>query len=125
MKEQVEKFNTVRYVDSSLNDNRWFVLNTRNVIAPNLILYNMKNGEIQYRKIKKEIFEILPLQDGDIIDVISSIQEPMKKIVGKDEKGINIIVDDFDNMSNVITQYNLIYRDFSKSKTLLSDSEVF
>mgnify|MGYP006922399684 FL=1 len=60
MKTQVEKFNEVRFKDDELNDNRWFVLNTRNVIAPNLILYNMKTGEIQYRKIRKEIFKILP-----------------------------------------------------------------
>ena len=46
MKTQVEKFNEVRFKDESLNDNRWFVLNTRNVIAPNLILYNMKNRYI-------------------------------------------------------------------------------
>ena len=125
MKTQVEKFNEVRYKDDSLNGNRWFVLNTRNIIAPNLILYNMKTGEIQYRKIRKEIFKILPLQDGDIIDVISSEKEFAKKIIGKDDDGINIVAADIDKELDVITQYDLVYRDYNKSKTLLSDCEVY
>lgn len=123
MKAQIEKFNEVRYKDESLNDNRWFVLNTRNVIAPNIIIYNMKTGDIQYRKIDKMIFDILPLQDGDIIDVLNSQRRYAKKIVGKDDNGINIIEDDVNNELDVITQYNLMYRDFSKSKkSLLSES---
>lgn len=126
MKEQVEKFNEVRYTDETLNGNRWFVLNTRNVIAPNLILYNMKTGEIQYRKIKKEIFKILPLQDGDIIDVINSEKEFAKKIIGKDDNGVNIIAADIDKELDVITQYDLVYRDYNKKgKTLLSDCEEY
>ena len=125
MKMQVEKFNEVRYKDDSLNANRWFVLNTRNIIAPNLILYNMKTGEIQYRKVRKEIFKILPLQDGDIIDVICSEKEFAKKIIGKDDKGINIVAADIDKELDVITQYDLVYRDYNKSKTLLSDCEVY
>lgn len=125
MKTQVEKFNEVRYKDDSLKGNRWFVLNTRNIIAPNLILYNMKTGEIQYRKVRKEIFKILPLQDGDIIDVISSEKEFAKKIIGKDDDGINIVAADIDKELDVITQYDLVYRDYNKSKTLLSDCEVY
>lgn len=124
MKTQVEKFNEVRFKDDELNDNRWFVLNTRNVIAPNLILYNMKTGEIQYRKIRKEIFKILPLQDGDIIDVIGSEKEFAKKIIGKDNNGINIVAADIDKELDVITQYDLVYRDYSKGKSLIENCEV-
>ena len=125
MKTQVEKFNEVRYKDETLDGNRWFVLNTRNIIAPNLILYNMKTGEIQYRKVRKEIFKILPLQDGDIIDVMNSEKEFAKKIIGKDDNGINIVAADIDKELDVITQYDLVYRDYNKSKTLLSDCEVY
>ena len=125
MKTQVEKFNEVRYKDETLSGNRWFVLNTRNIIAPNLILYNMKTGEIQYRKVRKEIFKILPLQDGDIIDVMNSEKEFAKKIIGKDDDGINIVAADIDKELDIITQYDLIYRDYNKSKTLLSDCEVY
>lgn len=125
MKEQVKKFNEVRYTDEKFSNNTWFVLNTRNVIAPNLILYNMRTGEIQYRKIKKEIFKILPLQDGDIIDVIKSEKEFAKKIIGKDDNGLNIIAADIDKELDVITQYELLYRDFDKSKVSLSDCEVY
>lgn len=124
MKEQVKKFNEVRYTDEKFGNNTWFVLNTRNVIAPNLILYNMRTGEIQYRKVKKEIFKILPLQDGDIIDVIKSEKEFAKKIIGKDDNGLNIIAADIDKELDVITQYELLYRDFDKSKVSISDCEV-
>ena len=124
MKMQVDKFNTVRYKDSSLI-NRFFVLNTRNVIAPNLILYNMGNGEIEYRKIKKEIFKILPLQDGDIIDVKNSEKQFGEKIIGKDDDGKNIVVADIDKEYDVITQYDIVFRKYGKGNTLLTDSEVY
>ena len=124
MEMQVKKFNKVRYVDSSANENRWFILNTRNIIAPNLILYNIKTGEIQYRKIKKEIFNILPLQDGDIIDVLKSELQYGVKNIGKDENGINIIAADISKQYDVITQYEIVYRDYkSGSKTVSSVSE--
>ena len=75
--------------------------------------------------VRKEIFKILPLQDGDIIDVISSEKEFAKKIIGKDDDGINIVAADIDKELDVITQYDLVYRDYNKSKTLLSDCEVY
>lgn len=124
MEMQVNKFNEVRYTDDRLNDNRWFVLNTRNIIAPNIIIYNMKNGEIQYRKVKKDIFKILPIQDGDIIDIIKSENEYGNKIIGKDDNGINIIAADIYKEYDVITQYDLVYRNYKKGKSLITDCEV-
>lgn len=124
MKMQVNKFGTVRYKNSSFA-NRYFVLNTRNVIAPNLILYNIGNGEIQYRKIKKEIFNILPLQDGDIIDVKNSEKQFAMKIIGKDDEGKNIVVADIDKEYDVITQYDIIYRKYGKENSFLTDCEVY
>ena len=121
---QVSKFNTIRYKDDSLNGNRWFVLNTRDIIAPNIIIYNMKTGEIQYRKVKKEVYKILPLQDGDIIDVLKSEKEFGKKIIGKDDEGVNIIAADIDKEFDVITQYDIVHRNYKKGKSLLTDCEV-
>lgn len=120
---QINKFNSVRYVDSSLKNDMWFVLNTRNVIAPNLIIYNIKNGEIQYRKVDKKIFKILPLQDGDIIEIKNSKKEFAKKIIGKDEEGKNIIAADIDKELDIITQYEILYRNYGKGKSLIVDSE--
>ncbi len=121
---QVSKFNEVRFIDDELNDNRWFVLNTRDVIAPNIIIYNMKTGEIQYRKVKKEVYKILPLQDGDIIDVIKSEKTFGQKIIGKDDNGINILAADIDKEYDVITQYEIISRNYNKGKSLVYDGEV-
>lgn len=120
---QINKFDSVRYIDPLLKNDMWFVLNTRNVIAPNLIIYNIKNGEIQYRKVDKKIFKILPLQDGDIIEIKNSKKEFAKKIIGKDEEGKNIIVADIDKELDIITQYEIVYRNYEKGKSLIVDSE--
>ena len=123
MEMQVNKFGTVRYKDAAFS-NRYFVLNTRNAIAPNLILYNIGNGEIEYRKIKKEIFKILPLQDGDIIDVKNSEKQFGMKIIGKDDDGKNIVVADVNKEYDVITQYDIIFRKYNKNNSLLTECEV-
>ena len=120
---QINKFDSVRYIDPLLKNDMWFVLNTRNVIAPNLIIYNIKNGEIQYRKVDKKIFKILPLQDGDIIEIKNSKKEFAKKIIGKDEEGKNIIAADIDKELDIITQYEILYRNYGKGKSLIVDSE--
>ena len=120
---QINKFDSVRYIDPLLKNDMWFVLNTRNVIAPNLIIYNIKNGEIQYRKVDKKIFKILPLQDGDIIEIKNSKKEFAKKIIGKDEEGKNIIAADIDKELDIITQYEIVYRNYENGKSLIVDSE--
>ena len=120
---QINKFDSVRYIDPLLKNDMWFVLNTRNVIAPNLIIYNIKNGEIQYRKVDKKIFKILPLQDGDIIEIKNSKKEFAKKIIGKDEEGKNIIAADIDKELDIITQYEILYRNYGNGKSLIVDSE--
>ena len=123
MSMQIDKFDSVSYIDPMLKNDMWFVLNTRNVIAPNLIIYNIKNGEIQYRKVDKKIFKILPLQDGDIIEIKNSKKEFAKKIIGKDEEGKNIIAADIDKELDIITQYEIVYRNYAKGKSLIVDSE--
>ena len=123
MSMQIDKFDSVSYIDQMLKNDMWFVLNTRNVIAPNLIIYNIKNGEIQYRKVDKKIFKILPLQDGDIIEIKNSKKEFAKKIIGKDEEGKNIIAADIDKELDIITQYEIVYRNYEKGKSLIVDSE--
>lgn len=123
MSMQIDKFDSVSYIDPMIKNDMWFVLNTRNVIAPNLIIYNIKNGEIQYRKVDKKIFKILPLQDGDIIEIKNSKKEFAKKIIGKDEEGKNIIAADIDKELDIITQYEIVYRNYEKGKSLIVDSE--
>ena len=123
MEMQVNKFNSVRYKNPEAKG-KYFVLNTRNVIAPNLIVYNMENGEYRYIKVKKEIFKILPLQDGDIIDVKNIEKQFGMKIIGKDDEGKNIVVADIDKEYDVITQYEIVYRKYKKDNSFLLDDEV-
>lgn len=112
--EQLKKFNEPRYIDESASEDTWFILNTRNVIAPNLVLYNLKNGNIEYMKVDKNTFNIMPLQDGDIIEI--SVIEPAfgVKIVGKDDKGINILEEDTSKVFKMIKAYEILFRDYSK-----------
>lgn len=123
MEAQVKKFDEVRYVDPSMHD-KLFILNTRNVIAPNLVVYDIGIGEYKYVKVKKEIFKILPLQDGDIIDAKKIEKVFGEKIIGKDDDGKNIVVADIDKEYDMITQYDIIFRKYKKSNSLITDCEV-
>ena len=55
---------------------------------------------------------------------MSSEKEFAKKIIGKDDNGINIIAADIDKEFNVITQYDIVYRNFGKGKSLIENCEV-
>lgn len=123
MKMQINKFGAVRYTDSELPKNRWFVLNTRNVIKPNVNLYNMKTGNVVYIKVRKDVFGILPLQDGDIIDITSMEKEYGMKVLGKDGDGVNVIAVDTDKEYDIVSGYEIIYRNYTKNTKLLSEEE--
>lgn len=123
MSAQIGLFNTINYTDEKLNDNVYFILNVRNVIVPNLIMYNMKTGEFEYRKIDKDTFSILPLYDGDIIEVTNQREEYAMKIMGKDGDGINIVETDTNKKYNLITSYEILYRHYGKNTKLISDCE--
>ena len=50
-------------------------------------------------------------------------KEFAKKIIGKDEEGKNIIAADIDKELDIITQYEIVYRNYEKGKSLIVDSE--
>ena len=64
------------------------------------------------------------MQDGDIIEIKNSKKEFAKKIIGKDEEGKNIIAADIDKELDIITQYEIVYRNYGKGNSLLTDCEV-
>ena len=109
---QVSKFNKPFFTDERATDTMWIVLNWRDIIAPNVILYNLSTSEIKYTKFKKESFKILPLVDGDIIDIQDYETRFGEKIIGKDENGINIIVADPNKELKVVSKYEIIYRNY-------------
>lgn len=109
---QINKFGKPFYTDDRANDETWMVLNWRDVISPNVILYNVFNGTIKYQKVKKECFKILPLVDGDIIKVTGREKSYAEKIIGKDENGINIISADIIKELDIITEYEILYRKY-------------
>ena len=107
---QIDLFKYPTYTNENLNDEIWIVLNWRDAIKPNVILYNLYNGEVVYAKIKEESWKILPLKDGDIIQVHGRDTIYGKKIIGKDENYVNIVEDDISREFSRITQYEILYR---------------
>ena len=110
---QIDKFNKPTFIDDRdcVDDSYWLVLNWRNEIKPNAILYNLKTGKIEYTKIKKESFNILPLKDKDIIKVTNVEQVFGEKYIGKDERtGEAIVGEDTNKTYKMITAYEICYR---------------
>lgn len=123
MSEQVKKFEEVRYVDENEPINRWFVLNVRDIIAPNIIIYNLHSGKVKYQKVKKDIYKILPVQNGDIIDITHTEMQYGSKIIDKDENGINVVAADVDKQHEVISGYSLVFRNYTNETKLVSKGD--
>lgn len=116
---QIKLFENLRYTNSEIDDNYYYVLNSRNEIKPNLIIYQLKTGNILNVKVDKQMFDILFIQDGDIIQVNKSEYRYGVKIIGKDENGVNITDTDYDKQHLYLLGYDILYRDYSKSNKSL------
>lgn len=121
MEKQISLFEEVRYVNELINKNTYYILNMRNEIAPNIITYRINDGLIKNRKIDKQAFSILPVQDGDIIEVKSNEKRYGKKTIGKNSDGTNIVVEDTNKIYDVICSYDILYRDYDKCNKFDSD----
>ena len=116
---QIKLFENLRYTNSEMDDNYYYILNSRNEIKPNLIIYQLKTGNILNVKVDKQMFDILFIQDGDIIQVNKSEYRYGVKIIGKDENGVNITDTDYDKQYLYLLGYDILYRDYSKSNKSL------
>lgn len=116
---QIKLFENLRYVNSEMNENYYYVLNTRNEIKPNLIIYQLSTGNILNVKVDKQMFDILFIQDGDIVQVNKSEYRYGVKIIGKDEDGVNITDADYNKQYLYLLGYDILYRDYSKSNKSL------
>lgn len=123
LEKQIELFEDVRYIDEDLPDDLYYVLNTRNEIKPNIITYQLSTGLIEYQKVDKQSFDILFIQDGDIIKVAKSEKRYGYKIVGKDENGINIVEPNSSKIYSYLCNYEIVYRNYKKSNKSLVDEE--
>lgn len=116
---QIKLFENLRYVNSEMNENYYYVLNSRNEIKPNLIIYQLSTGNILNVKVDKQMFDILFIQDGDIIQVNKSEYRYGVKIIGKDEDGVNITDTDYNKQYLYLLGYDILYRDYLKSNKSL------
>jgi len=110
-KAQISLFNDINYTDTRVKDNIYYVLNIRDVIKPNAILYRVCDGTFIYAKVRPTTYSILRLFDGDVIEIKNSTYINGVKVVGKDEKGINIIEEDESKKHFYVETYNIIYRE--------------
>ena len=120
---QINKFNECYYKDETLEEDVYFVLNVRDVISPNINVYNIKTGQYEYLKLDKQIYNVIPLGDGDIFTITKKELEYEQKIVGKDDKGINILEDDLTRGFYRTKNWKILYRHYNKKKTLFSEEK--
>ena len=120
---QINKFNECYYKDETLEEDVYFVLNVRDVISPNINVYNIKTGQYEYLKLDKQIYNIIPLGDGDIFTITKKELEYEQKIVGKDDKGINILEDDLTRGFYRTKNWKILYRHYNKKKILFSEEK--
>ena len=123
LESQIKKFNECRYIDNTLEQDTYFVLNIRDVISPNVIVYNIKTGEYEYLKLDKQIYNILPLFDGDIFTITNKELCYEKKIVGKDSKGINTLEDDIKREFYNIKGWKILYKHYTAKTKSFAESE--
>ena len=119
LKTQQSVLGELRYVDKSYSKDVFVVINWRDAIKPTVILYHLCSGKIVYVHIDENSFDILPLQDGDMIETTKVEKRNPYRIVDKDENGINVWDIDNEKTYTCIVNYNLLYRDYSNKKGML------
>ena len=87
---QINKFNECYYKDETLEEDVYFVLNVRDVISPNINVYNIKTGQYEYLKLDKQIYNIIPLGDGDIFTITKILGHNVTKIKVHTHMNINL-----------------------------------
>ena len=116
---QIKLFETLRYTNAQMDENMYYIINSRNEIKPNIITYQLKTGVIENKKVDKQAYDILFIQDGDIIKVNKMEDRHGFKITGKDENGINIVEPDETKRYSYFCSYDILYRDYKKSNKSL------
>ena len=112
---QADLFEELRYINPKLEDDLFVVQNYSVNIKPTVIIYQLSTGRIEYCFVNEKIFKILPLHDGDIIKVNNFKYHNALKIQGKDNNGINILIEDEKQQNLYIEKYSIVERLF-KSK---------
>lgn len=109
---QADLFGKLRYVNKNLKRNIYVVQNYSITIKPTVILYQLSTGKIHYYFVNTDIYNILPIVDGDIIEVNRFNCFYSSKIIDKDENGINILEDDTSKKNIIIENYKILERFF-------------
>lgn len=104
--------------DDNMDSNVLFIMNVNDTHNPSVVAYSLKYGTCNIIKIPKSIFEILPIREKDFIYNKKMERRNKIKVIGKNEKGINLIGKKENEFEWWITQYDIIQRNSNVKEDL-------
>lgn len=115
---EFELYEECSLVDENVDKLKVFITNVNDTKIPSVVAYSIKSGTYNFLKIPKDIFSILEIQKGDILQINKITKKPKPLVLGKDEFGINIIGESKVSNDWWILSYEILDRDYSKNKKL-------
>jgi hypothetical protein len=119
--QEFDLYDDVSIVDESADPSELFILAVNETKNPSCIAYCINNGAVQFLKVKKELFNILEIRQGDVVKAGDYEYKPCVKVMGKDENGINIIGEDTEKYEWWLTKYDILQRNYSKNNIMVED----
>lgn len=123
LRQEYDLYNEVSIVDSSVPSSDLFILAVNETKNPTIIAYCINNGSIQFLKVNKNLFNILEIRQRDLINAYEFELKTCKKVVGKDNNGVNVLKDDITRKEWWLVKYDIADRDYSKNEKTIEDLE--
>lgn len=111
---EFDLFSDVTLTDNTVDENVLFILAVNETKNPSIVAYNVKYGTVNFFKIPKAVFSILPLYRTDFIYAKSFEQLSKPIVIGKDQEGINLIGEHPTDKEWWINNYKVLIRDYDK-----------
>ena len=111
---EFDLFSDVTITDNTVDENVLFILAVNETKNPSIVAYNVKHGTVNFFKIPKAVFSILPLYRTDFIYAKSFEQLAKPIVIGKDQEGINLIGEHSTDKEWWINNYKVLIRDYDK-----------
>ena len=108
--QEFKLYNDCSLKDNNIDENVLFIMAVNDTHNPSIIAYSLKYGKCNIFKVPKHIFEICPIKEKDFIYSKHMEKKNKVKVIGKDEKGINLIGYKENEFEWWINQYDIIKR---------------
>lgn len=123
IRQEFDLYDDVTIIDSEIDPSELFILAVNETKNPSVIAYCINNGAVNFLKVKKELFNILDIRQGDVIKANGFELKPCPKVIGKSKEGVNIIGDDPEKQEWWLSGYDVVSRNYSKDDRLIVDIE--